>query len=1061
MLMSTNTFKLHPHGHQYETVQRGGRTNIECIGMSCDQMTSEVGFMNSLGVGQLSQMPIGPMVELIDADVFLTAMNFTQVMSGYLPEPVPLTANRLLVFPDASVIIAAMASVMGNFRTPGATFDFTVDNLLGGVYTRTLTASNPADVFITGNPVVAGGTISQWSLKITALPSVAWPNGRVDLVLLSPPGEQTMTDYDIELQLCDVLGFPVNSYAGYGNPAGTPKFTITVTAIVNGPLVTLKFPQINFQVGPASAQTIARFPSITTGLIGGFLFTSDGFLPESIRPADMTYCSALAASNNGVNPVTLAGATLPNIPMSYIVQVTNSGSLCICGPSGPNNFQTAVYLSTPYMYNNAIPPGNHSLLPFDLSYVVKPITTLTSNVVVSSGVTNTTGFTGPAANVGLRDSHVCDTFQNVVAVAWSDNSRFAVLGHPAPTNNTGDCMVCIGSVSNSGVVTFRSPINLTNTVGPDAGIFDTAVAISRTNPLNIVVSFGYLDAPNHYQFPAISISNDGGFTWHAPIYSILDPPFVNISPVFGVINVPGSQLNSISAKFGDERGVSSDRYGNIWYMFSNDVANPPGYPLGTIPRFYVSTNNGQSFSLLYSVTNPGYFAYTFYDYPQMCFGGGPDPSNAGMNTYGMWFSVDYENLADFGGRGSIVQARGFIPIYGLGSFGTPDITYLNQLIENQYVADITASADGRTWTFGPGLYAGTTAVSVQVLYGSPGPIDNNYAGPWDVCSVLAGNLTFTPGFSTSQPVDGYIYQSVKSIIYDDARQALYAVIAHVTPDSPAAVSTPFGSRNSQNMRISLMISRNNGQNWSAPITVNTSDVANRGYQSMALDTASGNLLISWYDGRQDPSFQSLQYMATVVPAAMLTAMVNAIPLSNPAYHVPLLGFDAPAQPGNLTPHSLLALAPVLLTTAAALPNAPTYTNGAQTLTATTNGFLVVDGVAPIPGGSRILVNNQVDSRENGVYVVTNQGSPATQWILTRSSDFDQAALPFPNGIIVYSLKTPGAVQNGGTTWVTTSLLFVIDPLTQPVVLTLAGGALSSFSYVYQRMERKRSLVAPV
>ena len=78
-------------------------------------------------------------------------------------------------------------------------------------------------------------------------------------------------------------------------------------------------------------------------------------------------------------------------------------------------------------------------------------------------------------------------------------------------------------------------------------------------------------------------------------------------------------------------------------------------------------------------------------------------------------------------------------------------------------------------------------------------------------------------------------------------------------------------------------------------------------------------------------------------------------------------------------------------TAAVLPNSPTYNNGTSgvgaTLTASANARLVVDG-GNASDGDRILVKNQSTATQNGVYVVTAQGSVSAAWVLTRASDFD-------------------------------------------------------------------------
>jgi phosphotransferase system glucose/maltose/N-acetylglucosamine-specific IIC component len=71
-----------------------------------------------------------------------------------------------------------------------------------------------------------------------------------------------------------------------------------------------------------------------------------------------------------------------------------------------------------------------------------------------------------------------------------------------------------------------------------------------------------------------------------------------------------------------------------------------------------------------------------------------------------------------------------------------------------------------------------------------------------------------------------------------------------------------------------------------------------------------------------------------------------------------------------------------------------YANGAAGVGATlTNSgvqvALTVDGVLTVVG-NRILVKNQTTTFENGVYVVTVVGTGATDWVLTRATDYDQA-----------------------------------------------------------------------
>jgi hypothetical protein len=80
----------------------------------------------------------------------------------------------------------------------------------------------------------------------------------------------------------------------------------------------------------------------------------------------------------------------------------------------------------------------------------------------------------------------------------------------------------------------------------------------------------------------------------------------------------------------------------------------------------------------------------------------------------------------------------------------------------------------------------------------------------------------------------------------------------------------------------------------------------------------------------------------------------------------------------------------------------TYNNGASGVGATlTNaGALVAftpDGtVASV--ADRILIYNQTNQAQNGVYVVTTVGDGATAWVLTRASDADTYGLKSPNSL---------------------------------------------------------------
>jgi len=67
--------------------------------------------------------------------------------------------------------------------------------------------------------------------------------------------------------------------------------------------------------------------------------------------------------------------------------------------------------------------------------------------------------------------------------------------------------------------------------------------------------------------------------------------------------------------------------------------------------------------------------------------------------------------------------------------------------------------------------------------------------------------------------------------------------------------------------------------------------------------------------------------------------------------------------------------------------AATYNGTAKTLTADANGALIVDGKTAV-AGDRILVRNQTDATQNGIFDVTVTGDASNPFVLTRSADCD-------------------------------------------------------------------------
>ena len=626
--------------------------------------------------------------------------------------------------------------------------------------------------------------------------------------------------HNILLQLADANGIPVPN----------TEFWVALDIIKEGQKVTIQLPTINFVSGPYAYASF-EYPPSDLFLNGGYIVTSDGYLPPELRPTDIVYRSWLVSSNNGLSlpfSFTQSPDTLPVPPPGYILSITNAGALVIQGAGSSGNL---------------IPVGPQILLPTDISYLVEPKIKLKNNTLLSTtGATNTTEFTNrDAANDSLRDTHINDAFDGVAAWAWSDNSTVS-----DKTNGTVNLMVAVGKVNKKGKLKVSQPIQLTD-LPSEIMVWDTAVAINRTNKDNIVVSYGILDhtiSPTRGKIYR-AVSFDGGKTW----------------PENGPTNIqPSGKYHS----FGDNRGVAADIYGNIWYFSTNSNDNA-GNNIDQ-PFFAVSTDGGVTFEVVYTFPAPP--AGTSYDFPQCCFGGDGN-GNYGINVVCDYFDINFD----------ILPAVGFIPIEGLGQIGTPSFAILSELINVNILAGITASLDGRNWTFGIATNPGSECdAAFGMVFKSPGALDVNYAGPWNYAVVNTVNIYVEslplPFVELSEPVRGYIHQSPQSNVFDDKRQALYGLIAGRIPDF------------SQNMRLYFAISRDNGQTWSNPIDIANTDFANRGFQSMALDSVTGDLYFGWYDGRNDSSFRSVEYYGAVIPAQQLDNLVNCIPLSNPLFSLP-------------------------------------------------------------------------------------------------------------------------------------------------------------------------------
>ena len=131
--------------------------------------------------------------------------------------------------------------------------------------------------------------------------------------------------------------------------------------------------------------------------------------------------------------------------------------------------------------------------------------------------------------------------------------------------------------------------------------------------------------------------------------------------------------------------------------------------------------------------------------------------------------------------------------------------------------------------------------------------------------------------------------------------------------------------------------------------------------------------------------------------------------------------------------------------------ASTYNNGAGTLTASSNGALSIDGVT-VSTNDRVLVKNQTDTKQNGIYVVTATGDGSNPFVLTRAGDAD-AASEITGGTFTFVEQGTANSENGfvfthdgtptlGTTAITVTQFSGAGQITAGDALTKSGNTLN-------------------
>jgi hypothetical protein len=164
--------------------------------------------------------------------------------------------------------------------------------------------------------------------------------------------------------------------------------------------------------------------------------------------------------------------------------------------------------------------------------------------------------------------------------------------------------------------------------------------------------------------------------------------------------------------------------------------------------------------------------------------------------------------------------------------------------------------------------------------------------------------------------------------------------------------------------------------------------------------ASGNLVQNQFTSMNVTGTATIN-VATLTSGTISTAANAATDIVNKAY------VDNAVAAGTHFHEPVRVESPINL-------NA-TYNNGTDGVGATltnagTQAALVIDGITMVVA-DRVLVYEQTNQTQNGVYVVTSIGSGATNWVLTRSDDANTYVTDSPDGL---SEGSTFFVQEGAT-----------------------------------------------
>jgi trimeric autotransporter adhesin len=228
------------------------------------------------------------------------------------------------------------------------------------------------------------------------------------------------------------------------------------------------------------------------------------------------------------------------------------------------------------------------------------------------------------------------------------------------------------------------------------------------------------------------------------------------------------------------------------------------------------------------------------------------------------------------------------------------------------------------------------------------------------------------------------YQSFSAI--GNGNTCYYTIAAQTTNEWEVGIGTYTSP--DQLSRDTVLSSSNSGSlvNFSA----GTKDVFVTQPSSKAVYTDASNIVNTSGNGANTVAFTNINASNVVmVSGTISTNAANATDITNKTY------VDNLFSTGITYHDPVLVESPIALN---ALYNQPGGAGNGVGATLTNNGAnaaLVVDGVT-LSNTARVLVYQQSNAVQNGVYTVTNPGNVSAQWVLTRATDADTYGVGDPN-----------------------------------------------------------------